>query len=57
LDTPRGNPPRGSEDAPDNASPTRAPGTIDRISKKNSDSTIRPNGRFSVYSRPTETIS
>lgn len=29
-------------------------GTIDRISKKNSDPTIRPSGRFLVYSDPTD---
>ena len=57
MNTPRGNPARGPEDAPDTVSPPGAPGTIDRISKKNSDPTIRPNGRFLVYSRPTEIIS
>ena len=32
-------------------------GTIDRISKKKSDPTISPSGRFFVYSAPTLTIS
>jgi hypothetical protein len=47
LNRPRGSSPASEYEA----------GSTDRISKKKSEPTMNPRGRFLVYSRPTDTIS
>lgn len=47
------NSPSGTPEKPESV----ADGITERISKKNREPTIRPSGRFLVYSRPTEIIS